>query len=189
MLFNDIIGQEATKQQLRQSVREGRIPHAQLFTGISGIGKLQLALAYAQYLNCPNRTESDSCGTCPTCLQYQHLQHPDLHFVFPIVGSDETCDAFLDSWREIILQKHYFDLEDWHKALGVETKQSMIYEKESGEILRKLSLKPYGNGYKVMIIWQPEKMNITTANLYNIKRRSMAQLTRIALNDIKKYGK
>jgi len=149
---------------MRQSVREGRIPHAQLLTGISGIGKLQLALAYAQYLNCPNRTEEDSCGVCPTCLQFEHLQHPDLHFVFPIVGSDETCDAFLDSWRTIILERHYFDLEDWHNAIGMETKQSMIYEKESGEILRKLSLKPYGNGYKVMIIWQPEKMNITTAN-------------------------
>jgi DNA polymerase-3 subunit delta' len=164
LLFSQIIGQEATKTQLRQSVREGRIPHAQLLTGISGIGKLQLALAYAQYLNCPNRTEEDSCGVCPTCLQFEHLQHPDLHFVFPIVGSDETCDAFLDPWRTIILDRHYFDLEDWHNAIGMETKQSMIYEKESGEILRKLSLKPYGNGYKVMIIWQPEKMNITTAN-------------------------
>ena len=164
MLFRDIIGQEATKRQLRQSVREGRIPHAQLLTGISGIGKLQLALAYAQYLNCPNRTEEDSCGVCPTCLQFERLQHPDLHFVFPIVGSDETCDAFLEPWRTILLDKHYFDLEDWHNAIGMETKQSMIYEKESGEILRKLSLKPYGNGYKVMIIWQPEKMNITTAN-------------------------
>ena len=142
MLFREIIGQEETKQHLRQAVREGRIPHAQLFSGISGIGKLQLALAYAQYLNCPHRTDEDSCGVCPTCLQFEKLQHP----------------------REIILNRHYFDLEDWHKALGVETKQSMIYEKESGEILRKLSLKPYGNGYKVMIIWQPEKMNITTAN-------------------------
>ena len=166
MLFADIIGQEATKQQLRQSAREGRIPHAQLFTGISGIGKLQLALAYAQYLNCPNRTDEDSCGTCPTCLQFQHLQHPDLHFAFPIVKTDagDTCDAFLEPWRQIILEKHYFDLDDWYKALGVETKQGMIYEKESQEILRKLSLKAYGNGYKVMIIWQPEKMNITSAN-------------------------
>ena len=164
MLFRDIIGQEEVKRQLCASVREGRIPHAQLFTGISGIGKLQLALAYAQYLNCPHRTESDSCGTCPTCLQYERLQHPDLHFVFPIVGSDEVCDNFLEPWRQIILDKHYFDLDDWHQALGVETKQSMIYEKESGEILRKLSLKPYGDGYKVMIIWQPEKMNATTAN-------------------------
>lgn len=164
MLFAQIIGQEETKRQLRRSVREGRIPHAQLFTGISGIGKLQLALAYAQYLNCPHRTDEDSCGQCPTCLQFEKLQHPDLHFVFPIVGSDETCDNFLEPWRKIILEQHYFDLDDWHQALGVETKQSMIYEKESGEILRKLSLKPYGDGYKVMIIWQPEKMNTTTAN-------------------------
>jgi len=166
MLFREIIGQEATKRQLRQSAREGRIPHAQLFTGISGIGKLQLALAYAQYLNCPNRTDEDSCGTCPTCLQFQHLQHPDLHFAFPIVKTDagDTCDAFLEPWRQIILDKHYFDLDDWYKALGVETKQGMIYEKESQEILRKLSLKAYGNGYKIMLIWQPEKMNTTSAN-------------------------
>ncbi len=166
MLFADIIGQEATKARLRQAVREGRIPHAQLFTGVSGIGKLQLALAYAQYLNCPHRTDEDSCGTCPTCLQYSRLQHPDLHFVFPIVKTDagDTCDAYLEPWREIILNKAYFDLDDWHEALGVETKQSMIYEKESGEILRKLSLKSYGDGYKVMIIWQPEKMNADCAN-------------------------
>ena len=164
MLFREIIGQEETKHHLRQSVREGRVPHAQLFSGISGIGKLQLALAYAQYLNCPHRTEEDSCGVCPTCLQFEKLQHPDLHFVFPIVGSDETCDAFLGPWREIILKQHYFDLDDWHRALGVETKQSMIYEKESGEIVRKLSLKAYGDGYKVMIIWQPERMNTITAN-------------------------
>ena len=166
MLFKEIIGQEATKQQLRQAVREGRIPHAQLFTGITGIGKLQLALAYAQYLNCPNRTEQDSCGTCPTCLQFQHLQHPDLHFAFPIVKTDDydRCDDYVATWRQIILNQHYFDLDDWHKALGVETKQSMIYEKESQEIIRKLSLKPYGNGYKVMIIWQPEKMNPSSAN-------------------------
>jgi len=166
MLFREIIGQEGVKQKLRQSVREGRVPHAQLFTGVTGIGKLQLALAYAQYLNCPHRTEEDSCGVCPTCLQFEKLQHPDLHFVFPIVKTDagDTCDAFLEPWRNIILQKHYFDLDDWHSALGVETKQSMIYEKESGEILHKLSLKPYGNGYKVMIIWQPEKMNIATSN-------------------------
>ena len=166
MLFKDIIGQEEVKRQLRASVREGRIPHAQLFAGISGIGKLQLALAYAQYLNCPHRTEEDSCGTCPTCLQFEKLQHPDLHFAFPIVKTDaaDTCNDFLEPWREIVLNKHYFDLDDWHKALGVETKQSMIYEKESGEILRKLSLKPYGDGYKVMIIWQPEKMNATSAN-------------------------
>ena len=166
MLFRDIIGQEEIKQQLRLSTREGRIPHARLFAGPAGIGKLQLALAYAQYLNCPHRSEEDSCGVCPTCLQYQNLQHPDLHFVFPIVKTDagDTCDAFMESWRTQLTEQPYFDLDDWYRTLGVETKQGMIYEKESSEILRKLSLKPYGDGYKEMIIWQPEKMNTTCAN-------------------------
>ncbi len=166
MLFREIIGQEEVKHQLRQSVREGRIPHAQLFAGVSGTGKLQLALAYAQYVNCPHRTDEDSCGECPTCRQYQNLQHPDLHFAFPIVKTDggDTCDAFMEPWRSIILEQRYFDLDDWYKELGVETKQGMIYEKESSEILRKLSLKPFGDGFKVMIIWQPEKMNATCAN-------------------------
>ena len=166
MRFRQIIGQDDVKQRLRLSVQEGRIAHAQLLTGIAGIGKLQLALAYAQYVNCPNRTEDDSCGVCPTCLQMQQLQHPDLHFVFPIVKSDkgDVCDDFVGLFREMILQKHYFSLDDWYQKLGLENKQAQIYEKESGEILRKLSLKAFGNGYKVMVIWQPEKMNTVCAN-------------------------
>ena len=164
MLFRDIIGQEATKQQLRQAVREGRVPHAQLFAGISGIGKLQLALAYAQYLNCPHRTEEDSCGTCPTCMQYQHLQHPDLHFVFPLPGAGDACDNYLEPWREILLNSRYFDLDDWYQAIGAENKQGIIPQSEAQEIIRKLSLKAYGEGYKVVIIWQPEKMNTVAAN-------------------------
>ena len=166
MRFCEIIGQDDVKRQLCQSVQDGRIAHAQLFTGLSGVGKLGLALAYAQYIACPNRTDSDSCGVCPSCLQYQKLQHPDLHFAFPIVKGDDgdVCDDFVEKFRNLILENRYFDLEDWYRAMGVETKQGMIYEKESSEILRKLSLKSFGDGYKVMVIWQPEKMNATCAN-------------------------
>ncbi len=166
MQFCDIIGQEEVKKQLRQAVREGRIAHAQLFTGTTGVGKLPLALAYAQYIACPNRTEQDSCGKCPTCLQYQKLQHPDLHFAFPIVKTDtgDVCDDYMDKFRDLVLSQPYFDLDDWYQQLGIETKQAIIYEKESGEILRKLSLKSFGNGHKVMIIWLPEKMNAACAN-------------------------
>jgi len=166
MQFRDIIGQESVKQQLRLSVQEGRIPHAQLLTGTEGVGKLPLAIAFAQYVACEHRTVEDSCGTCPSCLQFQQLQHPDLHFAFPIVKTDigDTCDDFMAQWREQVLRQPYFGLDEWYQTLGVETKQGMIYEKESGEILRKLSLKSFGDGYKVMIIWQPEKMNATCAN-------------------------
>lgn len=167
MQFREIIGQENCKQILRKSVLEGRIPHARLLTGPSGVGKLQLAIAYAQYLACPHRTEEDSCGTCPSCLQFAKLQHPDLHFVFPIVktvAGEAVCDDFVPQFRDVLLERHYFDLDDWYRAIGVETKQGMIYEKESSEILRKLSLKSFGDGYKTMVIWLPEKMNAVCAN-------------------------
>ena len=166
MQFKDIIGQEAVKGQLRLSVQEDRIPHAQLLYGPAGVGKLQLAIAYAQYIHCTNRQGDDSCGECPSCLQYKKLQHPDLHFVFPIVKTDagDVCDDYIGTFRDLIISQGYFDLDDWYHALGIETKQALIYEKESSEILRKLSLKSFAGGYKIMIIWQPEKMNIACAN-------------------------
>lgn len=168
MQFKDIIGQEEVKSRLRQSVQEGRIPHAQLLWGPSGVGKLQLAIAYAQYIACPHRTGEDSCGECPSCRQFQRLEHPDLHFVFPVFkadsGRDSVCDDFIDKFRNQVLSCGYFDSADWYSAIGAETKQCIIYAAESAEIMRKLSLKAYTGGYKVMIIWLPEKMHPVCAN-------------------------
>lgn len=166
MRFCEIIGQEEVKNLLRQFVKDERIAHAQLFVGDRGVGKLQLALAYAQYIACPNRTDKDSCGSCPSCMQYQKLQHPDLHFTFPIVKDEkkDICDEFVQEFRDLLLKKTYISIEDWYNTMGIETKQGMIYEKESSEILRKLSLKSFSNGYKVMIIWHAEKMNVFCAN-------------------------
>ena len=167
MLLKDIIGQQAVKRELCHSVQEGKIPHALLMSGSAGVGKLPLALAFAQYVACKHRTDTDACGVCPTCLQYSKLQHPDLHFAFPIVKVDkgaEVCDDYLNDFREMVRSNPYCDPDDWTMAMGAEKKQSLIYEKESSEIQRKLSLKSFADGYKVMIIWQPQKMNITCAN-------------------------
>lgn len=165
-MFSDIIGQEKIKERLIRSVHEGRIPHAQLFVGPSGVGKLQLAIAYAQYINCTNRSEKDACGVCPSCLKFKTLEHPDLHFVFPIEkkGSrNPVCDDFVADFRSMIRNHGYFDLSDWQKELGV-TKQLLIYANESDEIIRKLNFKSYEGNYKFMIIWLPEKMNVVCAN-------------------------
>ena len=110
MRFRDIIGQEDVKKRLILTAQQGRVPHAQLFAGRQGVGKLQLAIAYAQYLNCSNPGEDDSCGQCPTCLQFEKLQHPDLHFAFPIVKTDagDTCNDFMEEFRQLVLAQHYF---------------------------------------------------------------------------------
>ena len=167
MLLKDIIGQQAVKRELCHSVQEGKIPHALLLSGSAGVGKLPLALAFAQYVACKHRSDTDACGVCPTCLQYSKLQHPDLHFAFPIVKVDkgaEVCDDYLNDFREMVRSNPYCDPDDWTMAMGAEKKQSLIYEKESSEIQRKLSLKSFADGYKVMIVWQPEKMHIACAN-------------------------
>lgn len=167
MLFKDIIGQEEVKKRLLQSVIENKVAHALLFSGSEGVGKLPLALAFARFLCCLNRTQHDACGTCSSCVKFSKLAHPDLHFVFPIVkgeSSSVVCDEFLPQWREMILEQKYFSYNQWLQKLNAGNKQAMIYSNESAEITRKLNLKSYESEYKVMIIWQPEKMHESCAN-------------------------
>ena len=132
--FKDIIGQEPAKQRLIQEVQEGRIPHAQLFCGPAGVGKLPLALAYARYICCPNRTETDACGTCPSCVKWNKLVHPDVHFVYPIVksakGKKEVCDDYIANWRHLLLNSPYFGLNHWLNEMDAENGQAIIYAKE-----------------------------------------------------------
>ncbi|MDR2848169.1 MAG: DNA polymerase III subunit delta [Bacteroidales bacterium] len=168
MLFADIIGQDAIKGQLIQTVRENRISHARLFLGPESAGSLPLAIAYAQYINCTNRSETDSCGKCPSCIKYNKLIHPDLHFVFPVVkpksGKAAISDMFISEWRKTLLSNPYLTYNQWLDTMDAENKQGGIFVDESKEILRKLSFKTYEADYKVMIIWMAEKMNIQTAN-------------------------
>ena len=168
MYFKDIIGQEEVKERLRQSARAGIVPHAQLFTEQSGSGAFPLALAYARYLNCTHRTDTDSCGHCPSCLKYDELAHPDLHFVFPIVAKKdkkkEICDDYLPEWRGFLKEHPYFNLDDWLDCMEAGNSQALIYSKESDEIIHKLSLKIYEANYRVLIVWLPEKLHPTCAN-------------------------
>ncbi|WP_459189510.1 ATP-binding protein [Parabacteroides sp. APC149_11_2_Y6] len=168
MYFKDIIGQEDIKKRLIQSAQTGVVPHAQLFTEQGGAGAFPLALAYARYLNCTNRTETDSCGHCPSCLKYDELAHPDLHFVFPIVAKKEkkkeVCDDYLTEWRSFLKERPYFDIDGWLDYMEAGNSQALIYSKESDEIIRKLSLKIYEATYRVLLIWLPEKLHPTCAN-------------------------
>jgi len=168
MFFKDVVGQEALKKRLIHSVQDERISHAQLFSGPAGTGKVAMAIAYAQYISCKNRTATDSCGVCPSCHKYQKLAHPDLHFVFPIFNSKNfnkpVSDDFLPQWREMVLNNPYFDLGSWLDFIEAGNAQGEIYERESDSILRKLNLKSFESEFKVMIIWLAEKMNTACSN-------------------------
>ena len=161
MLFKEIVGQEKIKNRLIQTVRENRVSHAQLFLGPEGCGKLALAIAYAQFINCTNKQENDSCGVCPSCIKYQKLIHPDLHFLYPIGSNKEKplSKNYLSEWRELLEDNdQYVSLQKWYEAIDMENKQGIINAHDCNDVIKTLSLKAYESEYKVMIIWMVEKL-------------------------------
>ena len=164
MLFNQIIGQEHIKKHLKVSAENGRIPHAQLFVGKEGSGTLPMAIAYAQFLLCNFSDNADVCN-----LKCDKLQHPDLHFAYPVTSNENVkkhpvSSLFLQDWRSFIETQPYGSLFNWLQHIGVENKQGIIGVDEAEEVVKKLRLKSYEGGFRVMIIWMAEKMNIAAAN-------------------------
>lgn len=158
MQFKQIVGQEAIKQRLLNSVTENRVSHAQLFLGPEGSGSLALAVAYAQYLSCEDKQADDSCGICSSCRKYNKLMHPDLHFSYPFFAKhkDDTALTFIEQWRDAFTANPYMNLDTWRGYLDAENKQANINIAECHQIIKKLSFKPFESVYKILILWLPE---------------------------------
>ena len=128
MLFSEIIAQDAVKLSLIKTIKEGRISHAQLFLGPEGSGNLALAVAYATYIACGNKQETDACGKCPSCQKMAKLIHPDLHFVYPIAANKDkpVSASYIETWRQGFLENPYLSIADWHKMTDLDNKQTLI---------------------------------------------------------------
>lgn len=175
MQFKDIVGQQDVANRLTEIIDSGRVSHAQLILGRTAEGSMQLALAYLQYLCCEHRVHhaegglrADSCGTCPQCKKIGSLMHPDLHFVFPnppngsqSVSSDDYMAQYLDFLKEY---KGLGTLEEFNASLAGEVKTSIIRESDAANIVRTLGLKSYEGGWKMLVVWLPERMNASAAN-------------------------
>ncbi len=161
MQFKDIIGHQQIKAHLIQTVKDNRVSHAQLFLGPEGSGSLALAVAYAQYINCENPLVDDSCASCSSCLKYQKLIHPDLHFSYPFFASGEkdTASVYMEDWRKAFLGNPYLSLTNWRNQLDGGNKQANINIAEAHDIIKKLSLKAFEAEYKVLIMWLPEYLD------------------------------
>ncbi|MFO7722593.1 MAG: DNA polymerase III subunit delta [Bacteroidales bacterium] len=170
MFFKDIPGQQKIKERLIRSVTDSRISHAQLFIGGQGSMKLPMAVAYARFITCTSRIippdnpdAADACGHCPSCLKFNNLAHPDLHFIFPVAQTSSvkkpSSDLFIQQWRELWKQKQgMFSLTDWYASIETENKQPIINVEDCNQVIKKLSYKSYESEYKVMIIWMIEKL-------------------------------
>jgi DNA polymerase-3 subunit delta' len=169
MQFSEILGQEHIKSHLTKSADLGRIPHAQLFVGPEGSGTLLTAIAYAQYIICNNQNAENTGENTACNLKFDKISHPDLHFIYPTVSTENVKTKpksidFITQWRDFLNQNPYGSLFDWYQLLGVQNKQGEIRVDDAQEILKSLSLKAYEGGYKIMIIWMADKLNIAASN-------------------------
>ena len=169
MQFSDILGQDHIKNHLIKSASSGRIPHAQLFVGPEGCGTLPMAIAYARYILCGNSGNENSGGNEACNLKFSNFAHPDLHFIYPTVTTEDVKTKpksldFISDWRQFLAENPYAGLFDWYRTLGVQNKQGEIRVEDAQEILKSLALKSYEGGYKIMIVWMAEKMNISASN-------------------------
>lgn len=169
MRFTEVPGQAALIEKLIHNARGGRIPHAQMFVGGEGSSALALAIAYAQYALCQRQNDEDACGECPSCKHMENLQHPDVHFAFPVAKSKESSDKpvseeFLSHWREQITENNHPLYIDWIQRIGIDNKQAQLSVYQASNIAKKLQLKSYSGGKKVLILWMPEKLNTAAAN-------------------------
>jgi DNA polymerase-3 subunit delta' len=169
MFFKDILGLSHIKNHLTLSADAGRIPHAQLFVGPEGSGLLPMALAYAQYVICNNSDSENEGGEVACNLKFNSFSHPDMHFAFPVANSDKAkshavSDNYIQEWRNFMAEQPYGNLFDWYRLIEIEKKQGQIGVDEAQAVLKKLSLKSYEGGYKVMVIWMAERMNTAASN-------------------------
>lgn len=166
MFFSNVLGQEHIKSHLIESAKKSRVPHAQLFVGPEGSGTLSTAIAYAHYL-LGNEEGSDIEKISGSKLK--NFSHPDLHFAFPVAANDKVkthpvSNHFMEEWREMLREQPYGNLFDWYKKIGIDNKQGQIGVDEAQDIVKALSLKAYEGGFKIMVIWMAEKLNVSAAN-------------------------
>jgi DNA polymerase III subunit delta' len=160
MQFNQLVGHRQTKTNLAQMVDGNRIPHALMLSGTEGIGVLPLAIAMAQYIMCSGKKNGESCNECASCIKIQKLQHPDVHFSFPVIKIDPKkvplSADFIKEFRIAVAENPYLNINDWLLKIKADNKAANITALECREIIKKLQLRPYEGGFKILIMWLPE---------------------------------
>ena len=110
MSLGPLIGHDDTRAALARAVRAGELPGSLLIHGPRGVGKQRLALWLAQMLVCERPTDSGPCDACTACRHALRLEHPDVHWFFPLprpkgASGDRLPQALEDARAEALAER------------------------------------------------------------------------------------
>jgi DNA polymerase-3 subunit delta' len=168
MESSNLIADKDIVRFLSDAANRQSIPHAMLFWGNEGTGKLAVAMAFAQFLLCLDPQGDRSCGNCNECRKSAKLIHPDIHFIFPTVGAKVKSSDLYPQWRKLFLEYPYFNISQWLEAINAENRQGNINASDCNNIIQQLSLKSFEGKYKILILWMAEYLGTQGNRLLKI---------------------
>ena len=135
----DIHGQQRAIRFLRQVLKKEAVPHAFLFSGMTGVGKLAAAWELAKALNCLNLQDYDSCGDCGSCRKLQERVHPDVIHI----GSDGVFIK-LEQIRDLMKRFRFRPFEGKFRVVIIQDAQKLM-EPAANAMLKILEEPPKAN--------------------------------------------
>lgn len=160
MSLAPLVGHDDLRSRLRHAVEAGRLPQSLLFVGSTGIGKQRLALWLAGLVVCEDADPAARpCGACRSCRLANDLQHPDIHWFFPLPSPKGGSTPA--KRREKLEEARHEELagrrETPVRASSVDTADS-IFLAVVEEIRSKASLRPAMGSSTVFVIGDADRM-------------------------------
>jgi DNA polymerase-3 subunit delta' len=156
MRFDDFIGNRKVIDRLRMKLREGRFPHALIFTGPEGVGKRTCALMLAKALNCGQGGPDGFCDECTQCRKIDAGTHPD---VMTLGLEEEASEIKIAQIRDLLQTLGLRPLEGANKVFIIDPAEAM--NAASANALLKGLEEPPDNSYFILLSPNPQSLLIT----------------------------
>lgn len=170
--FDEVVGQEATTQTLKNAIKNKQLAHSFLFCGSRGIGKTTIARIFAKTINCKDlQADGEACNQCDACLSFNN------HASFNVIELDAASKNSVDDIRELIEQVQYAPQNAEYKVFIID-EVHMLSSAAFNAFLKTLEEPP---AYAKFILATTEKHKIlptilSRCQIYDFKRISIEDI-------------